>query len=164
MKIKLVDLGLESNNNLGNEMWMNGHCCSGYPNCIHKPNEKKELNDCPFCGSKGIIKEYGLDGWRGRCSKGCCTTGDSTMDKRQVIKSWNTRTAENEKSVLVIDEEKLAAYLFEENQNNLYGKDALTWEVALEYEKEKDATCHSFREKAKHLSQKVKSFMRIEKE
>lgn len=57
---------------------------------------------------------------------------------------YNTRTAENEKSVLVIDEEKLEDVLLHWMSTTIYsmiGKGL-----------------------AKHLSQNAKSFMRIEKE
>lgn len=60
-----------------------------------------ELKLCPFCGNKAKLVPMGLDGWRVKCcklgyGKGCCTTGDSIMDKKEHIKLWNTRFEEKD--------------------------------------------------------------------
>lgn len=70
------------------------------------------------------------------------------------IQGINQRTAENEKSVLVIDEEKYAKELFEICEYPNPEK----WEETEEWNRE------VWRKRASIISQNAKSFMRIEKE
>lgn len=63
-------------------------------------------------------------------------------------------TAENEKSILVIDEEKFA----EEISNVIFPNSTTLWDVLPEEAKK------TFKEHAKYLSQNAKSFMRIVKD
>lgn len=113
--------------------------------------EKKELKDCPFCGyqpendnrttvhseTEKISVNFGFFCRKCGVSKGCYPT------ERKAIDAWNTRTSENQKAVLVIDEEKIL-YMF-------YDRDAMgrkLWEKRPE-------------EIVEYLSQNAKQFIKI---
>lgn len=123
MKIRLVDLGLS---------------------CEKKEYSPKELAPCSICGHKEFhIRPY-------KTTVSCpvsieCRLCRFTVEMQSwqaLEKWWNTRTAENEKSVLLIDEEKLAILIGDSEYFDI-----------------------GFTEKlAKELSQNAKSFMSIQKE
>lgn len=125
--------------------------------------EKKELKDCPFCGGKpcNSANNYETPSGRDYIVKHfveCMNCEGRTKEydtEKQANQSWNTRTAENEKIVLFIDEEKLAIQIcLGENPN----RDIKYWE------KLPNITKTMFRQQANRQSQNAKSFMRIEKE
>lgn len=109
--------------------------------------EKKELKDCPFCGHEANnFMASGAPVW---CANSHCGLNNGVMTKEL----WNTRTAENAKSVLVIDENNFA----QEISNVIFPNSTTLWKVLPEEAK------RTFKDYAKHLSQNAASFMRIEK-
>lgn len=72
--------------------------------------EKKELEDCPFCQSNKleIHNAYGMKMVLHNDEKSKCPISGYGIN----LLKWNIRTSENSKSVLEIDEEKLAIEIF----------------------------------------------------
>lgn len=118
--------------------------------------EKKELKDCPFCGSNKVQllnpildRKYDCISCRGCGMDFNC----NEILTSEIIEKWNTRTADNAKSVLVIDEEKAAIEMIPIRYNNqcpfaLYSEGHLSKRKLIEII-------------AKHLSQNAKQFMKI---
>lgn len=112
--------------------------------------DEKELLDCPFCGSD--VVEVTDDQLRTRCEH-CGAMGPyfHLVGSKSLKLAWNTRTSENAKSVLVIDEENYAKLLFA----YVYPKsDEKLWEHLEE----------NFLKEAKYLSKNASQFMRIERD
>lgn len=122
--------------------------------------EKKELKDCPFCGSmvSFIGEARAFDNiFVGKIGQiicpNCFSRAHGDMRKKEeCVKAWNTRTAENEKSVLVIEEDILARaiFLWAQNRKSIEYTDVYSTNNSISL--------------SEHLSQNAKSFMRIEKE
>lgn len=65
---------------------------------------------------------------------------------------YNAAIASLDSLEVECDVEKLAKQLFLIEQKDLYGKDGVSWEVALECERKGDKSCRRWRDKAKALS------------
>lgn len=125
--------------------------------------EKKELKDCPFCGyqpendnrttvhseTEKISVNFGFFCRKCGVSKGCYPT------ERKAIDAWNTRTSENQKAVLVIDEEKLRLELIP-----LIAQLVCEWEIRPRFGEGSDRSDLIIKF-TKDLSQNAKSFIKI---
>lgn len=89
--------------------------------------KKKDLNNAQL--SLSTFKYY----------EGCNDTIDKVLSALK-DKVWMNPTEEN-----------MARILFEENQKEMYGKGAVSWDKALDYEKQGDKTCERWRKKAKAI-------------